>query len=149
MTVLVDTGVLYADHDRDSSRHGTAGAALGAVYDGTLGQPYISDYVYDESVTLTVTRTGSPDAGRRLGKRLRGEASFPAVYEMLHVSPELFADAVDIFERYDDQRLSFTDATTVAFAETNDIDTVLSFDDDFDGLVDRTDPADVAAEHNP
>jgi predicted nucleic acid-binding protein len=148
MTVLVDTGVLYAEHDTDATRHETASDALEAVYDGQFGHPYISDYVYDEAVTLTLERGQSYTAAKRLGKRLRGAASFPAVYEMLHVSPGLFADAVDVFERYDDQRLSFTDATTVAFAETNDIDTVLSFNDDFDGLVDRTDPAEVAGEHN-
>ena len=44
--------------------------------------------------------------------------------------------------------MSFTDATTIAFAETHSVDTVLSFDDDFDGIIDRTDPAEVAREHN-
>ena len=59
-----------------------------------------------------------------------------------------FSDAVDVFERYDDQELSFTDAATIAEMRDHDIDTVLSFDDDFDGIVDWTDPADVAREHN-
>ena len=36
---------------------------------------------------------------------------------------------------------------TVAFVRANGIDTVLSFDD-FDALVDRTDPVDVDHEHN-
>ena len=148
MTVLVDTGVLYADHDTDSSRHGTASEALMAVYDGMLGQPYISDYVYDEAVTLALKRTGSAAGAKQLGARLRGSESFPDVYELLHVSPRLFNDAVDVFERYDDQELSFTDAATIAEMRDHDIDTVLSFDDDFDGIVDRTDPADVAREHN-
>ncbi len=31
MTVLVDTGVLHADHDWDATRHGAAGDALEAV----------------------------------------------------------------------------------------------------------------------
>jgi len=149
MTVLVDTGVLYAEHDTDATRHEATSDALDAVYDGQFGHPYISDYVYDEAVTLTLKRGQSYAAAKRLGKRLRGAASFPDVYEILHLSPGVFTDAVDVFERYDDQRLSFTDATTVAFAETHDIDTVLSFDDDFDGIVDRTDPATVAGEHNP
>jgi len=45
MTVLVDTGVLYADHDTDATRHEVAAQALEAVYDGEVGQPYISDYL--------------------------------------------------------------------------------------------------------
>ena len=55
----------------------------------------------------------------------------------------MFSDSVAVFEQYDDQELSFTDATTVALAERHDIDSVLSFDDDFDGVVSRTDPSTV------
>ncbi|WP_135304231.1 type II toxin-antitoxin system VapC family toxin [Haloarcula amylovorans] len=143
MSVLLDTGVVYADHDTDASRHEPASRALEVVFDGKYGQPYVSEYVYDEAVTLTFKRSGSTEAAKRLGRRLRGAGSFPAVYEMLHVSPSLFAAAIDVFEQYDDQRLSFTDATLVSQCKRNDIDAILSFDDDFDGLVERLDPADV------
>lgn len=50
---------------------------------------------------------------------------------------------MEIFERYDDQDLSFTDATIVALVRRHDIDCILSFDDDFDGLVDRVDPSTI------
>lgn len=46
-----------------------------------------------------------------------------------------------VFEQCDDQELSFTDATIVALTERHGIDRVLSFGDDFDGVVRRTDPA--------
>lgn len=62
MTVLVDTGVLYADHDRDATRHMAAATALESVYDGTLGHPLISDYIYDEAVTLALKRSDSFEA---------------------------------------------------------------------------------------
>jgi predicted nucleic acid-binding protein len=143
MTVLVDTGVLYADHDTDATRHETASDALDAVYDGVHGQPYVSDYIYDEAVTLTLTRTGAFPAAERLGRRLRGADPYPRAYELLRVSAAVFDDAVAVFERYDDQDLSFTDATSVALCRRHDIDGILSFDDDFDGLVDRFEPADV------
>lgn len=143
MSVLVDTGVLYADHDTDASRHETARNALEAVYDGTLGQPYVSDYIFDEAVTLTQTRGKAFQPAKQLGDRLRGIGSYPHVYELLWVSTAVFSDAVDVFEQYDDQGLSFTDATTVALAERHDVDSVLSFDDDFDGIVSRIDPSSV------
>ena len=44
MTVCIDTGVLYADHDTDASRHTAASNAIDAVYDGKFGQPYVTDY---------------------------------------------------------------------------------------------------------
>lgn len=145
MTVLVDTGVLYADHDTDATRHDAASAALDAVYDGELGQPYISDYVFDEAITLTRTRTGSHAAATRLSDRLRGREEYPRVYELLRVSTAIFTDAIAAFERYDDQTLSFTDATSVALVDRHDLDGILSFDDDFDGIVPRFDPEDGSA----
>lgn len=143
MTVLVDTGVLYADHDTDATRHDAASTALEAVYNGEFGHPYISDYVFDEAITLTRTRTGSHPAAKRLSERLRGRDSYPHVYELLHVSAAVFEDAITAFDRYDDHALSFTDATTVTLFERHDLDGLLSFDDDFDGIVDRIDPATV------
>lgn len=143
MTVLVDTGVLYADHDTDAARHEAAADGLEAVYDGEFGVPYVSDYVYDEAVTLTLKRSDSFAAAERLGKRLRGVDPYPKAFEFLRVSAAVFADAVDVFETYDDQSSSFTDATTVALCRRHDVDHVLSFDDDFDGVVPRLDPATV------
>lgn len=143
MTVLVDTGVLYADHDTDASRHAVASEALEAIYDGSLGQPYLTDYVLDEALTLTRRRTGSFEAATQLADRLLGREDYPDVYELRYVTAETFADSLDVFEAYDDQRLSFTDASSIAVMDSESIDGILSFDDDFDGLVDRIDPADL------
>jgi predicted nucleic acid-binding protein len=143
MSVLIDTGVLYADHDTDATRHEAAAKALEAVYDGELGHPYISDYIFDEAITLARTRTNSFASARRLSDRLRGHDEYPRVFEMLHVSTAVFADAVTVFERYNDQQLSFTDATTIALIDRHGIDRVLSFDDDFDGVRHRTNPAEL------
>jgi predicted nucleic acid-binding protein len=143
MTVLIDTGVLCADHDRDATRHDIASEALDAVYDGELGHPYISDYIFDEAITLTAARTGSHTAATALSQKLRGTESYPTVYELLDVSSAVFSDAVTVFERYDGQALSFTDATSIALVTRHGLDGILSFDDDFDGIVTRFEPAGV------
>jgi len=143
MSIVVDTGVLYADHDEGAPRHDTADSAMNAIYRGKRGQPFVSDYIYDETVTLTLKRSGRFTAAQSIGRRIRGDGDFADVFSFEHVGPGLFQRAVDIFERYDDQELSFTDATTVAVVEERGLDSVLSFDDDFDGIVDRIDPADL------
>ena len=144
MTVFVDAGVFYAHADRATNRHDTAREALSEIFRGEYGQPYTSDYVYDESVTLTLARTDDHEKAVTVGQRIRGDGTFPSLIQMQSVTPPVFDEAVEIFERYDDQRLSFTDATTVALIRHHDIDRVLAFDDDFDGLVDRLDPGTVA-----
>lgn len=141
MSVFVDTGVFYAHHDEDASRHDPATASMSRLATGAYGQVLTSDYVYDETVTLTLARFGDSSAALAAGDRILGRGDFPSAVDLRFVGRETFDAAVELFERYDDQRLSFTDATTVALVERHDVDHVLSFDDDFDGLVDRLDPA--------
>jgi len=143
MSVFVDTGVFYAHHDTDASRHNVGSQALTRVLRSPeYGQVLTSEYVYDETVTLTYRRTGRVSDAMEVGRRIRGEG-YPDAIELLYSSPQLFEKAVDVFEQYDDHGLSFTDATTVALCERHGIDGVLSFDDDFDGLVKRIDPDDA------
>lgn len=144
MSVFVDTGVFYAHHDTNASRHETGVAALNHVLRAAeYGRVMTSDYVYDEVVTLTQKRTGSVADGIAIGRRIRGEG-YPDAIELLHSSPTLFDSAVETYETYADQDLSFTDAMTVVMIEHHDIDAVLSFDDDFDGVVDRLAPERIA-----
>jgi Predicted nucleic acid-binding protein, contains PIN domain len=140
VSVFVDTGVFYAHHDADAARHADAAAAFDEVLGGVHGQPYTSDYVFDETVTLTRRRTNSFDAADTIAKRILGEGQFPDVMEILDVDLEVRRSALDTFRRYDDHDLSFTDTTTVALCEERGIDAVLTFDDDFDGIVDRVVP---------
>jgi predicted nucleic acid-binding protein len=139
MSLLVDTGVFYAHHDEDSGRHDDARAALTKVLEGRFGQPYVTDYIYDETVTLTRYRMDSVEEAKTVSDRILETGLF----SMAWVREDVFKDAVVVFEEYSDQSLSFTDATTVAVAESRGIDYVLSFDNDFDGVVERLEPASV------
>ena len=144
MTVFVDAGVFYAAFDTAATRHQDARAALETVLtDPQYGRTATSDYIYDETMTLTQRRTGSTQQAVAVGERLRSTDESAAI-TMIHVTEPLFEAAVDAFERYDDQRLNFTDAVTVAIAETPHADCVLSFDDDFDGIIERIEPAAIA-----
>ena len=140
MSVFVDTGVFFAHHDTDAARHDRAVDAFDALLDGEYGQPYTNDYVFDETVTLTRTRTGSFEAADTVASRILGEGPFPRVFELLHVQPDDVHASVETFRRYEDHDLSFTDASIVALCESRGIDAVLSFDADFDGIVDRIEP---------
>lgn len=140
MSVFVDTGVLFAHHDTDAERHEQAVAAFDELLDGAYGQPYTSDYVLDETVTLTRVRTDSFEASDTVASRILGEDPFPNVLELIHVEPDEVRDSLETFRRYSDHDLSFTDATIVRLCESRDIDAVLSFDDDFDGLIERVAP---------
>lgn len=143
MSVFVDTGVFYSHHDTDASRHDVGVRALTRVLRSpTYGQVLTSEYVYDETVTLTYRRTGRVSDAMEVGRRIRGDG-YPDAIELLYSSPQLFERSVEAYERYAEHALSFTDAMTVAMVEFHEIDAVLSFDDDFDGVIERLDPESV------
>jgi len=58
------------------------------VLDGAYGQPYTSDYVLDEVVTLTRARTESFEAANTVANRILGEDPFPRVFELLYIHPD-------------------------------------------------------------
>lgn len=140
MSVLIDTGVFYAVQNERATNHDVAKTALSRATTGELGRPYTTDYVYDETLTLVRTRTNSFREASLVGSRILGQDGYPDAIELIHVSEELFDRSLATFERYHDHELSFTDASTVALLQERDIDTVLTFDDDFDGIVPRSDP---------
>lgn len=140
MSIFVDTDVFYAHHDTDAPRHHDAVAAIDELLEGTYGKPYTSDYVLDETVTLTRVRTGSFDAADTVASRILGDGRFPKVFELLNLGPDDVHEAIETFRKYDDQNLSFTDASIVTVIESRDIEAVLSFDEHFDGVVNRIEP---------
>ncbi|QLG28918.1 type II toxin-antitoxin system VapC family toxin [Halorarum halophilum] len=144
MSVFIDTGVFYAHHDKDASRHDEAHAFFEAMLDGEFGQPFTNDYVFDEVVTLTQRRTRDFDAARTIADRIRGVDPFPDVVSLEFIDQPVFESALEVFETYADHSLSFTDAVSVSHCEQASIDQIASFDDDFDGVFERLDPTAVS-----
>ena len=144
MSLFVDTGVFYAHHDTDASRHDVGTTTLPTVLKSAdYGRILTSEYVYDEAVTLTYRRTNRMEDAIELGRRIRGVGPYPDSIDLLHNSRALFEEATELFVEYADHGLSFTDVMTVVLVKHHDIDSVLSFDDDFDGIIDRRDPASI------
>lgn len=143
MSLLVDTGVVVAALNERASRHTVAKAAMDAAFTGRYGRIFTTDYVFDEVVTLALKKTRSHKAAMVMADAILGRGGRPRVFDMLMVTGPIFRDAVEVFEKYSDQELSFTDATTIACMRRRGIDQVLSFDDDFDGIVQRLAPGTI------
>ena len=144
MSVIIDTGVFYAVQNERAANHDAARKALSRVTAGELGRPYTTDYVFDETLTLVRSRTNSFREASLAGNRILGRDGFPDAIDLINVSEELFDQSVATFKRYHDHALSFTDASTITLVENWNLDAVLAFDDDFDGIVSRIDPKHLA-----
>lgn len=140
MSVLVDTGVIVAHLNQRDPRHDAARAAMKAVFAGRRGRAFASDYVLDEAVTLARRRTKSHAVAMSVADFILGRRDFRPFFEVLMVTGPVFRSALQVFERYHDKDLSFTDATSIALIEKRHIDHILTFDADFEGIVPRIAP---------
>ena len=137
MSIFIDTGVFYAHHDADAERHETAVDLIDAILDGRHGQPYTSDYVLDEVVTLTRARTGSVADADTIANRICGTDPYPEIVELIYTTQQYVSSSLHTFRQYDDHNLSFTDGMSIALCDRRDIDSIASFDSDFDGIIER------------
>jgi len=136
MSVFIDSGVFVAFHNTRDPNNGRALELMREIVAGRLGSAYTSDYVFDEAVTVALIRTRRPEIALSLGRTILGELTKPFLV-VLRVDGEAFKEAWKLFPRYAGKGLSFTDCTTVALMRMMDVENLVSFDADFDGVMPR------------
>ena len=131
MKLFIDTGPLVARTYRPDPRHRESVDVFRRISDRTL--PYrllfTSNYVVDETLTRLLYEAGHPAAVQGL-HLLRGST----VLRIVHVTQDDEQRADEIFLKYTDHPISYTDCTSVAVMERLGIDTVFSFDRDFETM---------------
>jgi len=136
MSIFVDTGLFVAFHNTKDVNHSRALEIMKNIVTGKLGSVYTSDYVFDEAVTTALVRTRRPETALTVGRMIQGEFTTPFLV-VLRVNATAFKEAWKLFSRYAEKGLSFTDCTSVALMSMKDIESIVSFDTDFDGIVPR------------
>ncbi len=106
---------------------------------GTWGEPFVTDFVLDEALTLVMARGLPLEAADRI-LALAGMAVAPgaaASVTVARVSDRSLRAAFPLFRRHYRRGLSFTDCTSIATLDERRGDVIASFDRGFDGLVAR------------
>ncbi|MBI4392453.1 MAG: type II toxin-antitoxin system VapC family toxin [Euryarchaeota archaeon] len=134
MSLLIDTGVLFAFLNNDDARHGQAVGAIERIARGEWGTPLVSDYVVDELFTLIRARTGNPDLETAAKRLLPFPKPMLPRLQLVPVGPRHLDATLALFLRHRTRRLSFTDASILALMPELGIETLATFDDGFDGL---------------
>ncbi len=132
MSIFVDTGAFVAYRNKRDKYHNEADILLRKTLKGEFGKIYTSDYVYDESITLALSRTSKVQVMMDISKTILS----PRI-EMIFVDKSLFDKARSILSKYLNKKLSFTDASSIAIIEEYKIESLISFDSHFDGIVKR------------
>lgn len=130
MSLLVDTSALIAARNADDKNHKKALEIMTHALQGEYGKVSVTDYIFDEAVTLAYIRTGSKNFAYDIGRFARAK---PINFRF--IEPIDFDKAWELFEQYEDKHLSFTDCTNIALMGRLGIETIFTFDAEFNGLV--------------
>ena len=136
MSVFLDTGFFVAFHNSRDVNHSRAVELMESLLGGEIGLGFTSDYVFDEAVTVALMRTGRHDVAVNLGNLILG-VDRPRFVTVLPVVEGIFNDSWSIFMRYSERGLSFTDCSSITLVRKLDIESIISFDKGFDGILSR------------
>ena len=129
--VFVDTGAWIAVMVPTDSLHEIAGACYANLLSRRLPL-FTSNYVIDETLTRI-----SYDAGHAAACRfsdLYAEAERQRLITTLWVDEDIARQALQIFRKYSDQKLSFTDCTSFILMKKHAIAEAFTFDGHFEML---------------
>ncbi|MGQ0813779.1 MAG: type II toxin-antitoxin system VapC family toxin [Gemmatimonadota bacterium] len=124
-SVFIDTSGWYALIDRRDTGHEQIAALVREHIQGG-GRLVSTDYVIDESCTLTRARAGSVAAMRFLDL-----VHHTAALDLEWVGPERFAKAKACFRKHHDQAFSFTDCTSFVVMRECRVTAAITSDDHF------------------
>ncbi|MFA4934744.1 MAG: PIN domain-containing protein [Candidatus Methanoperedens sp.] len=130
MSLLLDTSALVTARNANDRNHNKALEIMMPALQGEYGKLFVSDYIFDEAVTLAYVRTGSKKLAYDIGIFAKAK---PINFRF--IEPIDFDRAWEIFQQYEDKRLSFTDCTNIALMERLNIEALFTFDMEFKGLV--------------
>ena len=129
--IFVDTSAFLAIINKKDNNHVAATQFLEEIKNGKIRIKKIitSDYIIDETLTRIRYSVGHKEAVEWGNDILASK-----VIEKIGIDKELFGSAWELFQTYEDKKLSFTDCTSFALMKKKDIKKAFSFDEDFKRL---------------
>ena len=124
MEIFLDTSFLVAFYNKGDKNHSKARRLISDADKSTAF--VISDYVFDEILTVLLVRGGksmSVEAGRKI---LEDE-----MVDILQIDEDIFEKAWLVYQSFLDKEWSFTDCTSYVLMKNLSIVTGASFDDHF------------------
>lgn len=134
--IIIDTSFFISFLNNLDENHERSIKIMKDIIKGIYGSRITIDYVLDEAVTLTWVRFRDKNKVSKIYNLINGEES---VFDVKTISNDMLDQAWKIYLKYVDVRkpLSFTDCMLIAIANKMQIKTIVSYDDEFDGILNR------------
>jgi predicted nucleic acid-binding protein len=131
MAVFLDTGFILAIKNSDDVHHLEAQTWMKRFLKSEFGTIYTSTFVFDEVVTLALVRLKRADLAISLGKYILESRRI----NLVELSFEDFHQSWERFQKFSQNRLSFTDCSILTQVDRLSCGLMATFDRHFEGLV--------------
>ncbi|MDO8642723.1 MAG: PIN domain-containing protein [Candidatus Woesearchaeota archaeon] len=121
--ILIDANVFLAYENKDDVHHTKACGLLNKIQGGTYGSWFITDYIFNEVVGVTLRKFGKERAVTI------GEGLLKSVV-LLNIDEHLLQEAWKIFTKTD-LGLNLVDCTNLVALTVTNTDTIATFDEEF------------------
>jgi len=127
MKIFLDTSAIIAYYNVNDRCHGEAVEVMEKIKRGEipLTRFYITDYIFDETITFIECVLNNHELALKLGEALQTSPLTTIIW----VDEELFRESWEIFKR--GGGYSFTDCTSFQAMRKNGIDSAFTFDEHF------------------
>lgn len=127
MAILVDSNIFISYYNNQDLNNKKAIELMSNILNFTYGDVLISDYIFNEIVTVFLARTKSLEKTKEIGELLiNGEA------RIIKVDKIIFLGSWDLFTELNKKhRFSFTDCTNIILIKKYGIDSIATFDKEF------------------
>lgn len=121
ISVIIDASLLVSYYNNRDENHEKALKIMPEILNESFGKVFISDYVFDEVITVMLVRTKSHEKVKSIGSDLLN-----ANMLYLKVNDRIFIESWKYF--LEKAPMSFTDFTILAMAKAYKIDYLATFD---------------------
>lgn len=126
--IFLDTSFLVSLEVETDQNHEKAIKVMDEIISGKFGKLIISDYIFDETVTVTFGKSRDLKKAVMVGTNLQNSA------EILKVDERNLEEAWNLFKNQKGTRFSFTDCTILSLMKKEGIKNIATFDRDFENV---------------
>ena len=127
--IILDTSFLVSFYNKDDDNYDKAWEIMQYLISGKYGDVCISDYIFDECVTVLFSRLKDLEKVAMICETIKKVKIFK-------VNSGLFDDSWRIFKEQKNTKFSFTDCTILALMRWHGIKNIATFDEDFEKIKD-------------
>jgi len=123
--IILDTSFIIAHKIKNDSLHKRTTKIIEEIESGKYNEEIISDYIFNEVVTVALLKVKDLGFVSKLGDELLN------AIKIIKIDDKLLNDSWEIFKSQKKTKLSFTDCSILAIMKERGIKHIATFDEDF------------------